>query len=198
MSTFLNELSTNIESDWSEVDLLIGKARIYRDNDTDFYNALCRSITVLNIAHLEGFTKSLLRAIVHDLNRNSDFSELPIAIKRTYCTKYLGSNFLKVDKRFEYKINILIEKFNELNCQIEYEPFYISKNKNPNPHLIKTVFENLGIRNIFTNLNKSNFEFIFSSSAVELVEQIEKIKEYTNSNIANFPYDIQKLSGKIF
>ncbi|MDC7233176.1 MAG: HEPN domain-containing protein, partial [Spirochaetales bacterium] len=85
MSTFISDLTSTIQSNTREVELLISKAKNNKAKDEDYYNSLCRAVIVLNIAHLEGFTKSLIRSIVHDLNRNLSFGNLPKMIQRTYC-----------------------------------------------------------------------------------------------------------------
>ena len=91
MTTFLKDFVSTNEDKWEEIDLLIKTAQDIQDEDEKLYNAICRSLTVLLVAHLEGFTKDIVKCFIQDLNRNCGFSELPIAVKRTYCKKYLGN-----------------------------------------------------------------------------------------------------------
>jgi len=130
MATFLNDYIHGVDEKWQEIDILINNAKRIEDNDENLYNAICRSITVLLVAHLEGFAKDLVKNVIRDLNQYCDFSALPAAIKRTYCTKYLGNNYEK-NRNYEKYMSKLIEKFEQTNCRISDEPFFYSKNKNP-------------------------------------------------------------------
>jgi len=154
------------------------------------YNALCRSVTILIVAHLEGFVKDLIKNIVQDINRNCIFSNMPEALKRTYCKSYFGSNLDNKDKGYEAKIKKLIEKFDSIGCSISHEPFLFPVNKNPNPHIISIIFNNTGIKDLFSCLHKSEFESIFSDSISELIEKNNTLKEEINEMVAIFPYDI--------
>ncbi len=110
MATFLSDFVQSLENNWEEVDTLLLHAEEVKDINLKLYNALCRSVTILIVAHLEGFIKDLIKNIVQDINRNCEFSNIPEALKRTYCKSYLGSNLDNKDKSYEAKIKKLIEK----------------------------------------------------------------------------------------
>jgi len=84
MSTNLVTLLEKLDRQWKEVDQLIDNAKENRANNEDLYNALCRSISILIVSHLEGFTKELVKNIIFDLSEGFSFREMPSAIKKTY------------------------------------------------------------------------------------------------------------------
>ena len=190
MATFLSDFVQSLENNWEEVDTLLLHAEEVKDINLKLYNALCRSVTILIVAHLEGFIKDLIKNIVQDINRNCEFSNIPEALKRTYCKSYLGSNLDNKDKSYEAKIKKLIEKFDSIGCSISHEPFLFPVNKNPNPHIINIIFNNTGIKNVFACLHESELEAIFSDSISELTEKSNTFKEEINEMVAVFPYDI--------
>jgi len=188
MDSFLFLYSEELTEKWSEIELLISKAKENEQGDSDFYAVLCRSITVLMISQLEGFTKQMLRSVISDLNQSNNFEQLPIAVKRTYCKKYIQFSAGMDDRTYNKRITKLIDKFDELNCSITHEPFFISKNKNPSPYLLKTVYENLGIKDIFHCLNESIYDDIFLSSKNELQIILDELKTQVSSESKVFPY----------
>ena len=192
MSTFLHDFVNQIDEKWSEVDLLISKAKEVQEENQSLYNALCRSVTVLIVAHLEGFTQDLVKSIVHDLNRELSFDQLPTAIKRTYCFNYLGRNFGSNDKKFEQKISKLIDKFDEVNCEISQEPFLSAVNRNPNPEIIHTIFKNFGIEDVFALLHESDLDNVFSDTISVTKAKIEILKNEIKDEILSFPYTFDK------
>ncbi|WP_324027668.1 HEPN domain-containing protein [Maribacter sp. BPC-D8] len=188
MDSFLYAYTCELENKWHEIDLLIEKAYEFQETDAQFHNILCRSASVLITAQLEGFTKSMLRSVINDLNRSISFNELPIAIKRTYSQKYIPIVDGLNNKQHSNQLNKLIEKFNEINCDLEHQPFFVSKNKNPSPNLINTVYRNLGIKDIFHCLNESKYDEVFSSSKNELEIILRELRELIPLEIKNFPY----------
>jgi len=188
MDSFLYAYSCELENKWHEVDLLIEKAYEFQNTDSEFHKVLCRSASVLITAQLEGFTKSMLKSVINDLNRSTTFEQLPLSIKRTYSKKYLPIVRGLNDKQHNNQLNRLIEKFNEVDCNLEHEPFFVSKNKNPSPTLINTVYKNLGIKDIFHCLNESKYDEVFSSSKNELEIILNELKELIPLEIKKFPY----------
>lgn len=200
MATFLHEFVNDIQRKWKEIDILIGEAKVNININENLYNALCRSITVLSVAHFEGFVKDCLKSLINDLNRNMHFCDLPLSIKRTYCKKYLGSGLQNEDKLYYRRMDSLIKKFDEADAAISYEPFYFPTNKNPNPHILKTVLTNLGVNDIYSYLHESDFEIIFSSEYKEIYEKFNHLKLHTLAGTCIFPYtfadDIYNLKHK--
>lgn len=191
MDSFLYAYTCELENKWHEIDLLIEKAYEFEETDSEFYKVLCRSASVLITAQLEGFTKNMLKSVINDLNRSATFNELPLSIKRTYSKKYIPIVNGVNDKQHNNQLNRLIEKFNEVNCNLEHEPFFVSKNKNPSPTLINTVYKNLGIKDIFHCLNESKYDEVFSSSKNELEVILIELRGLIPLEIKNFPYTPQ-------
>lgn len=188
--SFLNILILSFDNKWNEIELLIEKAKKYQSLDESFYNAICRSITVLLTAHLEGFVKILVKSVIDDLNSYSVFEDIPLPIKRTYCKKYLGSNPDNTDKNFQNKIDKLIAKFSELGSKITSDPFFYSNNKNPNASIIKTVFSNFGVENIFSYFSGSKIDNAFEGNHSGIIEIITEFKAHIENNTKFFPYSV--------
>lgn len=187
MSTYLLDFIEQLDEKWKEVETLLNEAKKHEESNSELYNALCRSITVLIVAHLEGFTKDLVKAIVRDVNQELVFGNLPITMQRTYCRKYLGEQYEK-NGNYELKVKALIKKFCEVGGKISHEPFLKSSNKNPKPDVIKTIFENLGVTDVFTMLHNSALDEVFNESDKKLEEKISVLKQYLKNSTGNFPY----------
>lgn len=204
MATFLSDFVNQLDKKWHEVDLLLWEAKKHQDsNNIDLYNAICRSATVLIVAHLEGFVRDMIKAIIHDLNDNCSFGDLPSSVQRTYCRKYLGNNIDSKDKSYEKKVSVLINKFCEVECRISYDPFFFPTNKNPKPDMIRQVFQNFGIDDVFAYLHASQLDSVFSETNKKIKEDIEKQKRHVLGSIDCFPYrcklnriNLEKCSGK--
>lgn len=191
MSTFLSDFIEQLDEKWKEIDILLTEAEKHEESNSDLYNALCRSITVLIVAHLEGFTKDLVKAVVRDLNQFHSFDMLPIAMQRTYCTKYLGH---PPEKKSDYdnKIKLLSKKFCETKIKISYEPFLTTSNKNPKPETLKSIFKNFGITGVFLNLKESSLDNIFSETNNEMKDKISDFRGHLKKEIITFPYQCTK------
>ncbi|WP_375122653.1 HEPN domain-containing protein [Pseudomonas sp. LW8] len=193
MSTFLQDFTLSLDSKWAEIDTLISRAKELKTEDAAFYNAICRSTTVLIVAHLEGFTKDLIKNVVADLNRSDSFVMLPNAVKRTYCVKYIGAPVDGDSKSYNKKIETLISKFDDLNSKISHEPFFYSRNKNPSSSVLITAFENFGITKVFDYLHESELDVIFSSSVPEAREKSALLKNLVVTGSEIYPYKIEGL-----
>ena len=188
MSTFLQEYISSLEDRWKEVDVIIDKAKAIKDDDFAFYNAICRSASILIVAHLEGFVKDLTKCVVSDLNRSGSFVDFPVAIKRTYCSKYLGSASDKDLKAYYKKLDALILKLDEFDCKISPEPFLFPRNKNPSASMLNTVFENFGVSNVFGYLHDSKVDDVFSMSISEIKKKNVELKAAVILAAENYPY----------
>ncbi len=190
MPTHVFHFLEGVNTRWKEIDTLISTAKKERTKEEKLYNALCRSITVLTIAHFEGFVKDLTKALVADLNLNCQFKNIPERIKRTYCKRYIGNTKDGDKKDGDKKITLLKEKFEEYNCDISHEPFFYPVNKNPNAKVIHTVFNNFGINNVFNILHNSSLEdSVFTGSHSELSSTLTKLKGAIQRGVKNFPYN---------
>lgn len=187
MSTYLFDFVAQLDEKWKEVDVLLDEAKQHEESNSNLYNALCRSITVLIVAHLEGFTKSLVKAVIRDVNQEYAFGKLPSAMQRTYCKKYLGESHSK-DKAYEQKTRFLMEKFCEAGVKITHDPFLKYPNKNPKPDVIEDIFDNFGISKIFSKLHESSLDDVFLEGGKDLEEKISNCKYYLKDSTSVFPY----------
>lgn len=192
MSTFLQDFTLSLDSKWAEIDTLLVRAKELKEADVAFYNAVCRSTTVLIVAHLEGFTKDLIKNVVADLNRSDCFSSLPVAVKRTYCSKYIGVATDLDAKAHNKKVENLIVKFDDLNSKISHEPFFYSRNRNPSPSVLTVAFENFGISKVFDYLHESELESVFFFSVPETKAQSLALKNIIVEGASAYPYRIDK------
>lgn len=129
MSTYLHDFSSQLTCNWKEVDLLIEEAKTHEESSSDIYNVLCRSVTILTVAHLEGFTKEIVKVVIKDLNNYCEFRELPRKIQKFYCDDYLLKPDKPSSKKHNEHVERLVAEFCTLNADIKYEPFVNSKNK---------------------------------------------------------------------
>jgi hypothetical protein len=198
MATFLFDYIDQLDTKWYEVDVLIEKAKKISESEPALYNAICRSISVLIVAHFEGYIKDVVKNVVKDLNNSVEFKDLPEQVKRTYCTKYLGQNLDSIDKNYEAKLKKLINKFDEINCQISHEPFFYPTNKNPNPSVVQNTFAKFGLPNVFHFIHESDFDDIFSDSLSQIKDRIKNIKPELLHGLKSYPYafDIKKYNLK--
>ena len=187
MSTYLLDFIEQLDEKWKEIDILLDEAKKHEESRSSLYNAICRSITVLIVAHLEGFTKDIVKAVIKDINQEYKFGQIPIAMQRTYCRKYIGEATEKGGNH-DHKINILIAKFSDMECGISYEPFLSYSNKNPKPNVIQKIFDNFGIKDVFKQLTGSIIDEVFSDSDRVIEEKIIALKKYVTENITTFPY----------
>lgn len=187
MSTFINSYTIQIEEQWKEVNLLIEQAQNFIESDVNFHNALCRSASILIVSHLEGFLKDLVKNLVRDLNNHKKYSELPTAIKRSYCKKYLGFDKTKFSN-YQNLIDEMVLEFSEYDeFKISHEPFLFDKNRNPKPESIKTVLDRFGINNIFKLLHNSLFDKCFESRR-KTAHLLKRMKSIVKLSTAQYPY----------
>lgn len=192
---YLNLLVSELESRWDEIAILLRAAEDSKYTNATLHDAICRSVTVLMVANLEGFYKDLIRNTIDDLNDNYRFNDLSKAIQRHYCSKFLDSK--STDKAKNALTKILMEEFQILNSNINSKPFLYAKNNNPKPQIIESLFENLGINIVFKVLKASRYELVFSEGNSYLEDKIsdyiQELKDYSS----NFPYQYTRKSFNI-
>lgn len=197
MPTFLQDLSDSMEEKWNEIDTLIEVSKCERDENEALYNAMCRSITILIVSHLEGFMKNLVKSVIRDINENMCFSELPEVIRYTYCKNYIPINIGESEKSHYTKLKKLSEKFSDIECVISHEPFlFYEKNKNPNKSVITSVFSNFGFKNIFHYIHNSDIDEVFSESLSGITSIKEKLRSDIHTLTEDFPYSLNDTFDK--
>ncbi|MFD2179515.1 HEPN domain-containing protein [Veronia pacifica] len=197
MSTFVFEYVSALDSQWSEVEILLDQAKLVKENNDSLYHALCRSASILMVAHLEGFTKDLSKNIIYDLNSNCNFYQLPMSIKRTACKKYLGFDKSAIPD-YDNKIKDMIEDLSKFDgFDICHTAFLFEKNKNPKPDILMEICGRFGASDIFKNLNESIFESAFTSNK-RLDRILKRTKKIISMSVNNFPYHCKVSKFKKF
>ncbi|HFV9290968.1 TPA: HEPN domain-containing protein [Serratia fonticola] len=191
MTTFIADYLETVDLQWNEVDILAEEAIKVESNQPDLYNALCRSITILIVAHMEGFIKGVVKNIISDYSC-IEFKNLPQAVKVTYCKKHLGFDETAF-KNYHERIKNLISDFDlSTNFKISHEPFIFDKNRNPKPDSIGNIASRFGVSDIFKNLNQSRFDDIFSMTSTQISNALPLLNETTKRKVREFPYRIRK------
>lgn len=190
MSTFVNYLVTSIEDQWKEVDVLIEKSAEERDKNSILYNALCRASVVLIVAHLEGFTKEVAKAILDDANQFSSFRKAPYPIQETFCRTFITGENKGDSKRTKELIDLLCG----LETKISLEPFLIESergnNKNPSPRVIDKICANFGVSHFFSRIENSQLDIIFSGVRSDTEALLRKLMHHASVGTETYPYSM--------
>ena len=189
MSSSLGDFVNQVEYRWKEVDLLVQGAESFESDDPEMHNVMCRAATVLIVAHLEGFTKDLVKNIIRDLNNDSTFKNLPVAIKHTYASPFIKN---KDGYVWPEKLMDLVKKFEALNCDISHECFLqvdeTNKNGNPGIGRLTRIFTSFGVKNVFHHLKGSQLDDAFSGTYSEVTQLTDLLKQDVTLGSQNFPY----------
>jgi hypothetical protein len=200
MTTFAYALVDSVDARWSEINLLIIEAES-RSNNIDFYNALCRSISVLMIAQFEGFIKDTARAVIDDINKFSSFKEAPSALKQRFCRSFLEKENEKGSEELQGRITKLIGMFDGLETQFTLEPFLVKDvqdhDKNPSPSVIDRITANFGVRDFFKSINGSDLDSIFSDTSSEIEKLKIKLRDHVILGIEHYPYKLKPINFNI-
>lgn len=187
MATYLADFVQQLDEKWREIDILLEEAESKeKSGQEDAYNALCRSVTVLIVAHLEGFVKGLAKSVIRDLGKGLRFCDLPESVKRTYAASYVDDG--ESNKANEAKTKALIEKFSDIDAGISYEPFVFSSNKNPKPSVVAKIFDNFGVNSVFGYIDGSAMNEVFAASGAEIKSKIRHSKIHIEEAVQDFPY----------
>lgn len=187
MSTNVTYYLAQLNIQWNEVELLISEAERVKDINQDLFNVLCRSASILIVSHLEAFTKDLCPVIVEDINNHCLFKEIPLALQKTACDKYIDDQANK-----HHFLKTIIEDLSRSHdFKICYKSFLFKKNNNPKPDIIKSTGVKFGINNIFENINDSIFDnaFISSNRTKKLLNQMLNILP---ASTKTYPYRTKK------
>lgn len=188
MSTFLKEYLNQLENQWTEVDVLISSASECEIDNQELFNAICRSTSVLIVAHMEGFIKDLTKNLIRDLNANKQFMDLPRAIQNTCCQGYLGFDNKAIPK-YQDSINDMISHLSSCSgYEIQPEHFLFDKNRNPKPDSIQEVFKRFGLNDVFKSLHNSLFDDAFESDA-RLQRLLVVAQHFVERCVSTFPFN---------
>lgn len=187
MSIYIESLS----SSWREVEILYQEALANFDKNPAVYNALCRSITVLIVANLEGFLKEVSKALVNDI-ATVPFSLLPQNIKRQHCTIFLGP-ILKT-KEYNLRVKKLIEEFEKYPEYKISNLAFLHGNNNPKSSIIEIYADCFGCSNIFKELRGSVIDNrVFSGATNKTLRRVYcALGWLLKRKLKNFPYNIDE------
>ncbi|MCE0799584.1 hypothetical protein LVQ77_04600 [Buttiauxella sp. S04-F03] len=160
-------------------------------SNSELYNALCRSITILIVAHMEGFLKGAVKNIISDYN-SVKFKNLPNAVKITYCKKHLGfdeSAFANYHERIRH---LIADLETSSDFKISHEAFTFDKNRNPKPDSLDSIASRFGVSDIFKNLNESLFDEVFSMTSTRIKKALPIVSKRIKRKLSKFPYQFEK------
>lgn len=183
MTTNLKNFINETKERWIELDILIEKAKAVEEVDPKFYEVLCRSSTVLILAHLEGFYKGLVKSIIDDLNDYLTFKYIPKKIRLSLLGHYCED---------ERKANNLLDNLLfDQSIKLETTPFLPEKNKNLSVEVIDYIFSQLGFdKGTFHKLDVPKIQECFELETRELKEKKELFFSIIDSDCSQFPYTI--------
>lgn len=192
MNTFAAALIDSLDDRWDEINVLLQKAEAEKDNE-QLFNALCRSAIVLLVGHFEGFIKDAVKAAINDINHNSSFKNIPIELKRTFCSYFID----KTEHGNEYRINLLIDTFDNLETKLKVEPFLNDtpdNNKNPAPAIVEKIARKFGVSNFFQQLHESDLDVIFEDDKNESDLLLQRLRDHLEQGISDYPYNLDSNS----
>jgi hypothetical protein len=189
VNTFIKEYLCQLENQWTEVEVLIASASECETKNPELFNAICRSTSVLIVAHMEGFIKDLTKNLIRDLNANKEFRQLPRAIQNTCCQGYLGPTPSAI-VRYQEALEDLIQHLSGCTgYKIPHEHFLFDKNRNPKPDSIQEVFKKFGLKDIFKSLHNSLFDDAFESD--NRLERLLVVTQYfVEKRVSTFPFKV--------
>jgi len=184
--TFVFDKLDDLDRRLNEIDILLTQAAI-NQNNIDIYNVLCRSATVLLVAHFEGSLKDFGQAFLDDYNSKDIFRNAKIPIKRTFC-----EYFMEPSDKGTYNESLkdkLITYFDQVNINLNVDPF-VPDYGNPSPHHIETIAKKFGINNFFAQLGGSTLNIVFEQNMSNILVLKNDLRSEINTNINQFPYQI--------
>ena len=195
MTTFALELAVSVNDRWKEIELLTELAQRNSSHEA-LYNALCRSATVLMIAHFEGFIKSCVRAVIEDANTLAMFAELPNAMKRTHCSKLVKGIDEQDSKHLNQRILKLIGIFDQSGAKMDDSHFlvlnqYDNDQNNPSPDLIQKICLNFGVEAFFERINESDLDIVFVDEKTGVEELNSRLFEHLREGLKDYPYKVE-------
>lgn len=191
MATSLADYLDEVDLQWKEVDILAAEALKVESEKPELYNALCRSITILIVAHMEGFVKGVAKNIIRDYG-TLEFKMLPDAIKITYCKRHLGFDEGAFNNYHERIKNLVADFELSKDFKVSHDPFLNEKNRNPKPDVIKDFASKFGVSDIFKNLHNSRFDGVFDKTNAEIKKSLPYLNSIAKKNLDVFPYCVRK------
>lgn len=189
MNTAVFETAKTIPLRMAEVRILVEKAHCYKDSDEGFYDALCRSASILLVSHIEGFLKDLVSSICIDLNYFvKSFASMPDSIKRDFVYKlsfYEGVPAKEIDNR----ARILTRFFEENSVPVDLGLIAAREENGTNPSVksIDKYFEPIGINKILSALHTDYYQRAFEGSTSATYTLLRDCRA-NRSRVFSWPY----------
>lgn len=191
MATFIADYLNTVDLQWKEIDILAQEAIRVEASNAELYNVLCRSITILIVAHMEGFIKGATKNIISDY-ASLEFKMLPTAVKITYCKRHLGFDE-KVFSDYHSRIrNLISDLESSRDFKITHEAFTFDRNRNPKPATLESIASRFGVADIFKNLNDSLFDEVFSMTSSRIKRVLPIASKKVKKMVFDFPYKVSK------
>lgn len=191
MATFIADYLNTVDLQWKEIDILAQEAIRVESSNTELYNVLCRSITILIVAHMEGFIKGAAKNIISDYS-SVEFKNLPNAVKITYCKRHLGFDETAFPNYHERIKTLISDLERSSDFKITHEAFTFNKNRNPKPDTLESIASRFGVSDIFKNLNGSLFDEVFSMTSPRIKRILPIASKKIKRMVINFPYQVGK------
>ncbi len=105
MSTNINALVQGLDRRWDEVSLLLSIAEELDDEDPKL-TPVCKALTVLMVANLEGYLQEIIKSLIADINDNSYFRNTHYKMK-TYSVSTICSRtkeLRSIHKSIDFKV----------------------------------------------------------------------------------------------
>lgn len=200
-NTFISSRLELIENRFKEIDTLLNLAQ-KNTADSTTYSTLCRSAHVLLVSHVEGIYKDIVRDTIDDLNRNTDFISIKKVIFKTHSLHFIQNRenskfseknkFIENEKFTEVIKDRLWEAFKNNKTELILEPFLRIDNKNPTPKILDEILKKFGENSFFNSLKDSRLEIVFENDSKSSIRELNRIKNYLNKGVQNFPYCVDK------
>lgn len=188
MRTAVFEVAMTLPNRISEIDRIVDLAEKSKENEM-LYNTLCRAACVLLASHLEGFIKELTKSLISDLNYNlRAFSQMPDAVKNTFCQKIAFYEGVKSDE-ISSRTKQLISFFDNNTVAIDFHAFNYkeTQNKNPSGDMIDGALAKLGIPNALYSISGGKIENIFKNDPSWSYVIRREFRSF-RSRMYDFPY----------
>jgi len=188
-NTFIGSRLEIIENRFSEIDTLLQLAKKNISNNS-LYSSLCRSAHVLLVSHVEGIYKDVVRDIIDDLNRNTNYIDIKKVIFKTHANHFIHHK--DVDKTSELIKEKLWNVFKKHKTELILEPFLRIDNKNPTPQILEEILKKFGEERFFNSLINTRLEIVFENDARASLKELQRIKRYLENGVKEFPYTVDK------
>lgn len=184
MSTCIYTLIQDLDRKWDEVSVLLKKAEEL-DDSNPLIIPLCKALTVLIVANLEGHLQNVLKALVTDVNDNNFFAGTHYNMKRTQCLQYFPDS-----SNSESSIRKLISKFEETSVKYDADAFLFERGKNPKMTVMERIYESVGGKSFWGYISDCEVERVFENDRTYISNLASGLREELLNKTESFPYTL--------